>query len=119
MKHFMDMNIWQDAHKTVLNIYKATESFPKSEIFGLTSQFRRAAVSIPANIAAGFRKFSIKEKIQFYTTALCSLEECRYYSILSKDLGYLDHAEIQNDLDSVGKRLFCYIQTLRQNSTTN
>lgn len=114
MKQFKDLDIWQDAHKTVLKIYKQTESFPKSEMFGLTSQYRRAAVSVPANIAEGFRKYSIREKVQFYTTALCSLEECKYYSILSNDLGFCNNSEIPDDLESVGKRLFRYIETIRE-----
>lgn len=114
MKQFIDLDIWQDAHKTVLKIYKETDNFPRSEIFGLTSQYRRAAVSVPANIAEGFRKYSIKEKIQFYTTALCSLEECKYYSILSNDLGLSNNLEIPDDLESVGKRLFRYIETIRK-----
>jgi four helix bundle protein len=87
---FTDLIAWQKAHEFVLEIYKATENFPKHELFGLVSQFRRAAVSIPANIAEGYKRKSKVEKLRFFNISQGSLEECRYYILLSKDLGYID-----------------------------
>ena len=84
---------WQKAHEFVLLVYKMTKSFPDFEKFGLCSQFQRAAVSIPANIAEGYKKLSRADKLRFYNIAQGSLEECRYYILLSRDLEYID--EIQ------------------------
>ena len=80
--------VWQKAHAFVLAVYPFTESFPDREKFGLSHQMRRAAVSIPANIAEGFGKRSHAEKARFLNIAEGSLEECRYYLILAQDLGY-------------------------------
>jgi four helix bundle protein len=87
--------VWQKAHQFVLLVYQFTGQFPKSEIYGLTSQFRRAAISIAANIAVrrasrreGFKKKGATDKVRFMNIAQGSLEECRYYLILSKDLDY-------------------------------
>ena len=85
---FRDLIAWQKAHDFVLRIYKVTAKFPREEQFALTSQLRRAAVSVAANIAEGFSRKTNREKLRFYNIAQCSLEECRYYLILSKDLGY-------------------------------
>jgi four helix bundle protein len=89
-KSFEDLLVWQKTHEFVLEVYKITELYPKTEIYGLTSQFRRAAVSIAANISEGFKKKGKADKLRFYNIAQGSLEECRYYLILSKDLKYID-----------------------------
>ncbi|MDI6788107.1 MAG: four helix bundle protein [Planctomycetota bacterium] len=94
--------VWQKSHQLVLNIYRITKEFPKAEIFGLISQMRRAAVSVPANIVEGFKKRGIRDKINFYNIAQASLEELRYYLILSKDLGYLVQSE---DLDKLADEI--------------
>jgi four helix bundle protein len=85
-KSFKDLIVWQKAHEFVLSVYQLTGSFPKDELYGLTSQFRRAAVSIPANISEGFKKKGNPDKVRFMNIAQGSLEECRYYLILSNDL---------------------------------
>src|SRR5580658_8844052 len=90
---FQDSAAWQNAHKFVLAVYTYTASFPRAEMYGLTSQFRRAAVSIPANIAEGFRGRGRADKARFLNIAQAWLEECRYYVILAQDLGYGPSAE--------------------------
>ena len=88
--NFYGIVAWQKAHEFVLMVYRETKSFPDFEKFGLCSQFQRAAVSIPANIAEGYKKMSKADKLRFYNIAQGSLEECRYYVLLSKDLGYIN-----------------------------
>ncbi|MBT4136958.1 MAG: four helix bundle protein [Candidatus Latescibacteria bacterium] len=93
-KRFEDLIVWQKAHQWVLAIYRYSEGLPKQEMYGLTSQLRRAAVSVPANIAEGFKKRGNADKIRFMNIAQGSLEECRYYLILTRDLGYGDNEDL-------------------------
>lgn len=86
---FQRVIAWQKAHDFVLSVYSITRQFPDDEKFGLTSQFRRAAVSIEANIAEGYKKLSKTDKLRFFNIAQGSLEECRNYIILSLDLNYI------------------------------
>lgn len=79
---FRDLEVWREAHQLVLMIYAATKTFPSPEQFGLVSQMRRAAVSVPANIVEGFKRRSWQEKVRFYNIAEASLEELKYYIIL-------------------------------------
>ena len=88
IKDFEDLRVWQSAHALVLAVYCLTKTFPKEEMVGLTSQMRRAAFSVPANIAEGFGRSGKKEKANFYNIAMGSLSELRYFFILSKSLGY-------------------------------
>ncbi|MBD2200828.1 MULTISPECIES: four helix bundle protein [Calothrix] len=111
-KTFQDLIVWKKAHQFVLTVYKLTSQFPKSEIYGLTSQFRRAAVSIPANIAEGFKKKGLSDKARFMNIAQGSLEECRYYLILTRDLGYDDTSELIPQLEEVSKLLTSYANSL-------
>ncbi len=113
---FEDVLLWQKAHAWVLEVYKTTANFPKHELFGLTSQFRRAAVSVPANFAEGFKKRGKADKLRFYNIAQGSLEECRYYLILSRDLGYADTQVLVEQLDEVGRMLNAYIQAINNSS---
>lgn len=87
-RSFQDLLVWQKAHLFVLGVYRLSGGFPKSETYGLTQQLRRAAVSVPANIAEGFRRRGKNDKARFLNIAEASLEECRYYLILAQDLGY-------------------------------
>ncbi len=109
---FQDLIVWQKAHQFVLSIYRITESFPKREVYGLTSQFRRAAVSITANIAEGFRKIGKSDKHRFMNIAQGSVEECRYYPILAKDLGYIDTSALMPQLEEVSKLLDAYSRSI-------
>jgi len=111
-KVFTDLVVWQKAHAFVLAAYRVTESFPRSELYGLTSQFRRAAVSIAANIAEGFKKRSPSDKARFLNIAQGSLEECQYYLILAKDLGFSDTTTLRPQLDEVAKLLEGYASAI-------
>lgn len=107
-KSFKELIVWQKAHQFVLAIYKMTKSFPKEELFGLTSQFRRAAVSVPANIAEGYRKRGKADKARFLNISEGSLEECKYYLLLAEDLGYAK-TDKENELaEEVSKLLNAY-----------
>jgi four helix bundle protein len=114
-KSFEDLLVWQKAHEFVLLVYKITENFPRHEIFGLTSQFRRAAVSIAANIAEGYKKKDYKNKLNFLNIAHSSLEECRYYVILSKDLQYQNEITLYRIIDDIGKLLNGYSKAIVSN----
>ena len=96
---FQNIGAWQKAHEFVLLVYRTTQSFPDFERFGLCSQFQRVPVSIPANIAEGYKKLSRADKLRFYNIAQGSLEECRYYIILSKDLGYIKEDGFKGSFD--------------------
>ena len=89
MKSFTDLNAWKEGHKLVLLIYQMTKEFPQEEMFGLTNQIRRAAVSITSNLAEGFSRNSYKEKLQFYCIALGSLTESQNQLLIAKDINYL------------------------------
>lgn len=88
IENFEQLEVWQWAHRLALAVYEATHELPSEERFGLVSQMRRAAVSVPANIAEGFKRRGRLDKRHFYNIAQASLEELRYYFILCRDLGY-------------------------------
>ena len=115
-KNFTDLIVWQKAHRFVLEVYLYTSKFPKEEMYALTSQLRRAAISIAANIAEGFKKKSNKDKIRFYNISQGSVEECRYYLILSKDLGYGDNKNLNDLITEISKMLDAYISAIDKNS---
>jgi len=107
-KTFEDLIVWQKAHQFVLAVYRLSQVFPRSEIYALSSQFRRAAVSIAVNIAEGFRKRGKADKLRFFNIAQGSLEESRYYLILVNDLDYGDVSELRELLEEVSKLLEAY-----------
>ncbi len=111
---FRDLIIWEKSHHLVLIIYKSTKSFPKEETYGLTSQMRRAATSIPANIAEGYKRTGNKDKIRFYNIAQSSLEELRYYLILSKDLNLIIPDDAEMLANEVSKMLEAYIKRMKE-----
>ena len=109
---FEHLEVWRKSHALVLKVYRMTVGFPSDERFGLTSQLRRAMVSVPANIAEGFIKRSKSDKVRFYNIAEGSLEECRYYFILVKDLGFADTGPAIADLAEVSRMLRSYAATI-------
>jgi len=114
---FQQLLVWQKAHQFVLLVYKITELHPQKEMFGLTSQFRRAAISIAANIAEGYKKKDYKNKIHFFNIAQGSLEEYKYYIILSKDLNYPSDSELEILSEEISKLLAGYIKSINANNS--
>lgn len=116
---FKDILAWQKAYQYCLAVYKVTAGFPDFERFGLRSQFTRAAVSVTANIAEGYRKLGKQDKLRFFNIAQGSLEECRNYNILSKDLQYIteeDYYVLEEKLEIASKFLNSYCEGVRKNS---
>ena len=111
-RSFRDLMVWQKAHAFVLAVYPFTASFPERERYGLAHQMRRAAISIPANIAEGFGKRSRSEKARFLNIAEGSLEECRYYLILAQDLGYGQTQSLMAALEEVSRLLNAYSRAI-------
>jgi four helix bundle protein len=101
IQNFKDLYAWQEAHKLVLTIYKYTKLFPKSETFILVSQILRATISVSSNIAEGFSRQGIKEKIQFYTMAQASLTEVENQVLISRDVGYLSKLQSNEIFDQI------------------
>lgn len=93
IKSFTNLVAWQEGHRLVLGIYQSTRNFPKEEMFGLTSQLRRAVVSVTSNIAEGFSRNGGKEKLQFYRMALGSLAEIQNQLLIAKDVEFLARDE--------------------------
>jgi four helix bundle protein len=111
-KTFRDLVVWQKAHGFVLDVYQFSAGFPKSETYGLTAQLRRAAVSIPANIAEGFLRRGKPDKARFLNIAHGSLEESRYYLILANDLNYGQSDDLMRQLDEVSRMLSAYARAI-------
>ncbi|MFQ5791371.1 MAG: four helix bundle protein [Acidobacteriota bacterium] len=109
---FRDLLVWQKAHQFALSVYKFTATFPKQETYGLSIQMRRAAVSIPANIAEGFRKRGKADKARFLNIAEGSVEESRYYLILSEDLGYGQTETLMDALEEVSRLISGYAKAI-------
>jgi len=114
---FQDLLVWQKAHGFVLQVYAFTTTFPKQETYGLALQMRRAAVSIPANIAEGFRRRGRADKARFLNIAEGSVEECRYFLILSNDLRYGDTEKLSAALEEVSRLLHAYTTAILTSST--
>ena len=109
---FQELVVWQKSHALVLRVYKETQSFPKQELFGLVAQRRRAAISVPANIAEAFKKRGRPEKARLMNIAQGSLEELRYYTILSRDLGYVSSGSEWGEIEEIARMLGAYTRTL-------
>jgi len=111
-RSFRDLIVWQKAHAFVLATYRLTSGFPRQETYGLTSQMRRAAVSIAANIAEGFRKRGRGDKARFLNIAEGSIEESRYYLILAQDLDYARTDSLREAIDEVSRILNSYSRAI-------
>lgn len=114
-KTFQDLLIWRKAHALGLAIYRLTPAFPKQETYGLCAQLQRAAVSIPANIAEGFKRRGKLDKVRFMNIAQGSLEECRYYLLLAQDLGYGNTTTLLAATDEAGRLLDKYTSKILEN----
>jgi four helix bundle protein len=113
---FREVLVWQKAHALTLAVYRASEAFPKHELFALTSQLRRAAASIPSNFVEGFRKRTTPDKLKFYNIAQGSADEALYQLILAHDLHYADTTALQADLEEVSRLLQGYINGLHHHT---
>ena len=118
MKDFRTLKVWEKSHRLVLVIYKATKPFPKNELYGITSQLQRAAVSVPTNIAEGCGKDSDAELGRYFKIAMGSSSELEYLLLLAHDLSYItddQYNNLQNNLVEVRKMLNAFIQRLKAN----
>lgn len=116
IKTFRELIVWQKAHTLVIEVYKITEIFPKHELFSLVNQIRRAAVSIAANIVEGFKRKGLKDSLNFYNTAEASLEEVKYFLLLSRDLNYINESKYKKIFaltEEIGRLLCRWIQSQR------
>lgn len=111
-QRFEDLSIWHKSHQLVLRVYRMTKTFPKEEMYGLAAQMRRSAVSVPANIAEGFKRRGRADKARVMNIAQGSLEELRYYFILANDLGYAATVGEREDVAEIGRMLNAYMTTL-------
>lgn len=122
MPKFHELKVWQKAHALTLAVYKATSPFPPSEQYGLTSQIRRASVSIPANIAEGCGRGTDAELSRFLHIALGSANEVEYHLLLARDLGFLDaalHDRLSADALELQRMLASFINRLKHHPTAH
>ena len=116
MRDFREIKAWEKAHRLTLDVYKATRTFPKEELYGLTSQIRRSCVSIPANIAEGCGRGGDAEFARFLQVSMGSASELEYHLLLAHDLDYLKSAsyeELMSQLIEVKRMLTAFIKKLR------
>jgi len=116
VQSFNDLILWQKAHSLVLQVYKYTQDFPSTEIYGLTSQMRRAAYSVPANIVEGHARNTRKDFIRFLNISRASLEELKYFTLLARDLRYLSgkyYEELNSTQIEVSKILYSFSKNLK------
>jgi four helix bundle protein len=115
LKNYKELKVWQKPYQLCLDVYKATKAFPKEELYGLTSQIRRSAVSIPSNIAEGYGRKTTPEYIRFLYIAYGSNCELETQTLLSEDLGYIEEDKLikqQNDIGEVERMLKALIKSL-------
>jgi four helix bundle protein len=120
IKSFEDLEVWKKAKDLVLKTYKVTEDFPKDEIFGVTSQIKRAALSVPANIAEGFGRYHYLDKAKFYLNARGSLFELKSHMLITADLGFLDGilaAQLIENIDQLGIKLNNLVTATRKRAS--
>lgn len=120
LKRFQDLLVWQKAHLLVLQIYNLSQSFPAEEKFGLTSQIRRASVSVASNIVEGFRRKSVKDSLHFYNIADGSLEELKYQLLLTLDLNFINNDGFKKAMslsEEVSKMLYFWAKSQKNIKT--
>jgi len=118
MKDFRTLKVWEKSHALTLAIYKSTDKFPKQELYALTNQIQRAAVSVPANIAEGCGKHTTADLARYFQIAMGSSSELEYLLLLAHDLGYFPdntYMTLNANLIEIRKMLNVFIQTLRAN----
>ncbi|HVS74104.1 MAG TPA: four helix bundle protein [Candidatus Acidoferrales bacterium] len=121
VKGYRDLDVWKKAHGVVLDVYRVTNQFPRAEQYGIVSQLRRAAYSIPANISEGFGRKSTRELLQFLGIANGSLEELRYFLLLSRDLRFLEFMEyekLEKEIKSVAEMLAALVRSLERRASS-
>jgi four helix bundle protein len=120
LSDYKKLEVWQKAHQLVLKIYKLTLHFPKEELYGLTSQIRRAAISVPANIAEGTGKGSNSELVRYLRIAMGSAKEVEYYLLLGRDLGFIEipmYQEIEQEAVRIIRMLTGLIRSLKTSNS--
>lgn len=120
MKNFRDLKVWEKAHGLTLKVYRLTKDFPVQEQYGITSQMRRTAVSIPTNIAEGCGRGSDNDFARFMEIAFASASELEYLLLLSKDLELIEppsHEQTTKEVEEVKRMLYSFIQTLKEQKT--
>ena len=116
MRNFRELKVWEKAHHLTLGVYKASQSFPRDEIYGLTSQIRRSSVSVPANIAEGCGRNGDAELARFLQIAMGSASELDYHLQLARDLNLLnssDYAQLTSEVGEVKRMLTSFVQKLK------
>lgn len=119
MRDYKSLKVWDKAHSLTLSSYRATKEFPREELYALTSQIRRSAASIPANIAEGCGRDGIPELAHFCRVAMGSASELEYHLLLSRDLGYLegsDYEQLADDVSEVKRMLRSFVEKLKAKS---
>lgn len=117
IQNFKQLHVWKKSYQLALSIYKVSQSFPSEEKFGLTSQLRRASISISSNIAEGFSRETFRDKLKFYSIARGSLTEVESQILVSHGLGFIDRGtleKIQKEIDTTGKILTGLIRATRK-----
>jgi four helix bundle protein len=120
IKRFEDLEVWQIGKQLVIKVYSLTKKFPKDEVFGLTSQVKRAALSVPANIAEGFGRFHYPDKAKFYLNARSSLYELKSHLLIAKELGFWnerDVEEIMNVIETLSIKINNLIESTRDRAS--
>ena len=115
--HWRELNVWKKTHELTLEIYRVTAKFPRTETYGLINQLKRAAYSVPVNIVEGQSRQTTREYLQFLYNARGSLEEVRYFLLLSMELGYLNsevHITLEGRYESASKMLNALIKSLKR-----
>lgn len=116
MRDFRELKVWERSHQLTLEVYKATTRFPREEMYGVTSQIRRASASIPANIAEGCGRSGVAELARFLHIAMGSASELEYHLILARDLSFLpddQYARLDRELAEVKRMLNTYLQKMK------